>query len=71
MHFSVRRFAPIHIHHWVVPVVGYPPPQMSPSCEATGALKRTQFFHIFKHVNYINYMKLKFQYYITQGAHPH
>ena len=65
MHFSVHRFAPIHVHHWVVPPLG------GTSCEATGTLKRTQFFHIFKHVKYINYMKLKFQYYITQGAHPH
>ena len=27
MHFSVRRFAPIHIHHWAA---GYPPPKCPP-----------------------------------------
>ena len=60
MHFSVCRFAPIHIRCWAV---GYPPPQMSPlrggpHVKPQVHSKELHFFHIFKHVTYINYMKL-------------
>ena len=60
MHFSVCRFAPIHVCCWAV---GYPPPQTSPlrggpHVKPQAHSKELHFFHIFKHVTYINYMKL-------------
>ena len=60
MHFSVHRFAPIHVRHWAA---GYPPLQTSslrggPHVKPQAHSKELHFFHIFKHVTYINYMKL-------------
>ena len=50
MHFSVHRFAPIHIH----------PPLGGTSCEATGTLKRTQFFHNLNMLNILITWNLNF-----------
>ena len=48
MHFSVHRFAPIHVHHWAV---GYPPPKTSPlRGDLMWRHRHTQKNSIFSHI---------------------